>query len=246
MPYSDPATALPRLINDIAECDHARELGEAFVRYCAALNAEHVSYHRTIRNLRSIPLWDGFELSTFPDDWVKLYSENGWFDYDPIIQTAATVTQPFRWFDVARMIRLEPRQVAFLDQVRAYGFTDGFAVPVFSAHGTTGYFGVGTSRGKLKLDAGGVMMLQMACQAVHEKSLQLDDIEDGLSDLLTARETEVLTGVAKGRGNAEIAADLAISERTVDTLLRRAFDKLEVSDRVSASVKAIGMGLIRL
>jgi DNA-binding NarL/FixJ family response regulator len=41
-----------------------------------------------------------------------------------------------------------------------------------------------------------------------------------------------------------IAEILAISPGTVDTYMRRIYDKLEVSDRTSAAVKGVGMGLI--
>lgn len=52
---------------------------------------------------------------------------------------------------------------------------------------------------------------------------------------LTARELEVLTEVATGRTNKEIAARLFISEKTVGVHLTRIFSKLGVRSRVQAS-----------
>ncbi|WP_344223877.1 response regulator transcription factor [Kocuria atrinae] len=62
---------------------------------------------------------------------------------------------------------------------------------------------------------------------------------------MTAR-VELLTGVAQGLTNAQVASQLFISETTVKTHLRRAFTKLGVQDRTSAVTEALRRDLIRL
>lgn len=62
---------------------------------------------------------------------------------------------------------------------------------------------------------------------------------------LTARELDVLTGVADGLTNAEIGARLVIAEATVKTHLLRLFAKLDVNDRTHAVVVALDRGLLR-
>ena len=47
----------------------------------------------------------------------------------------------------------------------------------------------------------------------------------------TSREREVLAGVAAGRPNKEIAEDLGISERGVESHLRRMYDRYPASNR---------------
>ena len=61
---------------------------------------------------------------------------------------------------------------------------------------------------------------------------------------LTNRETEVLTLVAQGLSNPEIAGRLFLGEATVKTHLLHAFEKLEVSDRTRAVTKAMELGLL--
>ncbi|MBV8631788.1 MAG: DNA-binding response regulator [Silvibacterium sp.] len=72
-----------------------------------------------------------------------------------------------------------------------------------------------------------------APNAVHQQTLGI-----------TARELEVLSLVARGLSNREIATQLFVSENTVKTHCARAFDKLGAARRTQAVQRGKELGLL--
>ena len=89
------------------------------------------------------------------------------------------------------------------------------------------------------------------CPAVLEKigaalRGELDREERrGTLELLTPREREVLTGIADGRTNKEIAVELGISPRTVETHRESVMRKLRIRTVAGLTRFALESGLIR-
>jgi DNA-binding NarL/FixJ family response regulator len=98
-----------------------------------------------------------------------------------------------------------------------------------------------------------------AVRAAHRGDLQLDPLVarrlmsplregrriDPIAEL-TSRELDVLRLVATGKPNKEIAAELAISERTVRTHVSRILRKLHLSSRTQAALWAVREGLVEV
>jgi DNA-binding NarL/FixJ family response regulator len=63
---------------------------------------------------------------------------------------------------------------------------------------------------------------------------------------ISPRELEVLSLMAAGKRNKEIASDLSIAEDTVKMHVRNIFSKLQVNDRTEAVTMALRRGIIHL
>jgi DNA-binding NarL/FixJ family response regulator len=68
---------------------------------------------------------------------------------------------------------------------------------------------------------------------------------DALLRVLTDRELEVLTMVARGMSNAEIAEELSISPATAKTHVAHLLTKLDARDRIQLVIIAYQSGLVR-
>ena len=71
----------------------------------------------------------------------------------------------------------------------------------------------------------------------------LTDEGDGPLAVLTTREREVLTLLARGETSARIAGELSVSEHTVRTHMQNIFAKLGVRSRVQAAAIAVKRGV---
>jgi DNA-binding NarL/FixJ family response regulator len=75
---------------------------------------------------------------------------------------------------------------------------------------------------------------------------RLADREEGGPKLqaLTEQELRILTLVAEGASNKDIATDLNLSERTIKNYLSVIFQKLQVNNRTEAAIRAMRDGLV--
>lgn len=77
----------------------------------------------------------------------------------------------------------------------------------------------------------------VATTRLHPQSFKSNSLRDSKADRLTPRELEIANLVAQGRTNAEIGAELWITENSVKQALKRMFRKLEVSTRTELVAK---------
>lgn len=81
--------------------------------------------------------------------------------------------------------------------------------------------------------------------ALNSRLINRDMDREKLASL-TKREVEILTQVACGMFNKEIAVNLNISERTVKNHISNIFKKIDASDRIQAAVFAIRNNIVNL
>lgn len=95
-------------------------------------------------------------------------------------------------------------------------------------------------RRAIKAAAGGQVQLAPQAAARLLREVRTPDAPEPL----TERETEVLTLLASGRANKEIARDLQIGEKTVKTHVSNILGKLGVQSRTQAALYAVRTGLV--
>lgn len=187
----------------------------------------------------AMPLQTGFsreEMETYlGHDFQRL-------DIVPRIALAAGV--PVRWTEVWRTVQLTAEQRAFVGALRAIAFPDGFSLPCYGPNNRNAVVSIGRIAEGTDLSDANLAFLHFAAQAAHLRICALFADEVTQDRQLSGREKEILDWVARGKSNAVIAEILEISPGTVDTYMRRIYEKLDVSDRTSAAVKGVGLGLI--
>lgn len=89
-----------------------------------------------------------------------------------------------------------------------------------------------------KVHAGGVFIDPTAAAELARHAIS--------GGTLSEREIEVLRLISRGKSNKEIAADLFVAESTIKTHVATIYEKLKVTDRTEAVVKAIRRGIIQV
>ncbi|MEQ9316391.1 MAG: autoinducer binding domain-containing protein [Henriciella sp.] len=222
-----------------------RELRETCVRHYRALGAVLLSYHH-LPPIGATGLSDAVTVSTdgFPADVVESYRHREYHKVDPVIRIARQATHPFRWSDAMDLPDLSEGEQAYIDDFMTGELGDGVAIPVFGPLGRNGYNGMGYGKGNPPFSERTVAELQLSAQAAHLQYCHLLMARAPSNVTLSAREREVLMHLSSGYSKPQIAEAARLSQNTVDTYVRRIFEKLDVSDRTTAILRAMALGLI--
>jgi DNA-binding CsgD family transcriptional regulator len=186
----------------------------------------------------AVPLQDGYS-----HEEIEAYLSFDFQRLDIVPRVALAAGVPVRWTDAWTTTQTTPEERAFVEAMRAVGFSDGYTLPCYGPNGRNGV--VTIRRGSAETDRPSLLtQMHFVAQAAHLRICALFADEVALDRQLSSREKEILDWVARGKSNTVIADILEISPGTVDTYMRRIYEKLEVSDRTSAAVKGVGLGLI--
>ena len=181
-------------------------------------------------------------------------------DDQSLIRTAVAALLDIRMphmdgIQATRAIRSDPRMAATSVLILTTFEEDAYVLAALRA-GASGFIGKGAEREEIvravrAANDGEALLSPTATRALIERFLKVDtepvvaDARRRRVDLLTSRETEVLTLVARGRSNQELADELFISPATAKTHVNRILSKLGLRDRVQLVIFAYETGLVQ-
>ncbi len=152
---------------------------------------------------------------------------------------------PFRWTEIANLTNSRQLFENLKQDANSSDIDEGWIFPVFGPQSRNGLASYGKPKNEKLMDNDIGLQFHIFAQMAHLRFCQLTPDLYGIDKSLSKREMQIIAWAAKGKSNSEIGTILQLSESSIDSYMRRAFTKLDVHDRTSASVKAISMDLVR-
>lgn len=182
----------------------------------------------------------------FPEAWLRKYNDPEFRKRDPIPDIIMAQHDYMSWERALALCPNRTRAERWRAELAEFDLLDGIGIPVYGPGGRDAYSAFAIGRPFTQKDRPLIRRIREVAQTTHLRTahLVLEEINHGTQ--LSMRETEVLSWVIAGKSRNDIATILAISNASVDTYLRRIFEKLEVNDRIKASLRALSRGLILL
>lgn len=180
----------------------------------------------------------------FPKDLSDRYVTDQLYLDDPIRKHALATLWPFWWSDIYNRPEFSDREREIIATLQDADIGDGVSLPVFGPGNRNGYVALGFGKDPPKLEIPEMARLQWAAQMGHQRYCELLRLIAPDSISLSRRELEILEWIARGKSNSVIAEILGLSTYTVDTYLRRIYLKLGVSDRVTAALRGLSIGMV--
>jgi DNA-binding CsgD family transcriptional regulator len=193
-----------------------------------------------------------YVFTTLPRPWVMRYDQRAYIEVDPRIQHVLDSAMPFIWDQ--RSERGKSAAIdAFLDDAAANGVSSGVAIAVYSALG--GRVAVCFNSANPEIDdlrrfeiarnMGDMYLLAIYFHEMFMKTVVARGLPPPSQGApLSPQEKKCLTFSAHGFTSRSIAAELRISERTVELHFSHVRSKLGVANRQEAIAKAMSDGIV--
>lgn len=240
----DPMAKQGDIVGRISSTEDLDSLWALATSYFSAIAFGGIAYMLLQRGQPEQPLAIFTHGAT--EDIDNAYKNMGYAQHDPAARYALTTGKPFNVDHLPGLTEFSRQETRTYQALQDIGATNVLILPVFgpgTAHGlfALAYPAAPDLPSRLNWDE-----LQAVAQLFHLQTIRLQpDRVRALANPLSERELEILRWVAQGKSNSVIADILEIAGGTVDTYLRRIFEKLDVTDRTAAAVRGVSYGFIR-
>jgi DNA-binding CsgD family transcriptional regulator len=232
-----------RLEDFISDSSKAASEGALLDLYLSAIERE--GYQNAVFAKTRGKRLAGIPWNRFPAGYRKSYLDNQWDAVDPVVQYIARATRPFLWSDVFAKSNLSDRERRFIEDCKDLGVHSGLTVPMHGPGSDVDLISL-SLRDQKTTDVKRLPLVHAFTVQYRTRLSELQSDPTPTYQPLTAKEAECLNWCKEGKTNWEIGEILAISEKTVEFHLSNTIKKLGVSNRITAVVKSLQLGLIKL
>jgi LuxR family transcriptional regulator len=214
----------------------------AALKHAQALGFEYCAYGARI----PVPITHPQVImyNNYSQAWRETYAREDFLRVDPTVAHGLSSTLPVVWSD--ELFATSPQ---LRDAARSNGLNVGWAQPCLAPGGVRGLLTLARASEEIsrtELAANKERMSWLA-QVTHEgmaRLLRKTYANASLTEPLTERELEILRWTADGKTAQDVAEILNITERTVNFHITRCVEKLQVNNKLAATVRAAMLGLL--
>lgn len=233
------------IVDRISSTKDVDDLWALATEYFSALDFGGVGYILLQRGQPETPLAI-FSYGKIEEDIYEAYRDMGYARHDPAARYALSTGKPFSIDQLPALTEFSRQETKVFQALQNIGARSVLILPVFGPSTAHGFFALAYPGRPDLLSQLNWDELQAIGQLIHLRTIALQPQKTRpLANPLSERELEILRWVAQGKSNAVIAEILQIAPGTVDTYLRRIFEKLDVTDRTAAAVRGVSFGYIR-
>lgn len=212
---------------------------------CLEQKVVRYSYHFTplfdaANSPRTVVIAEGYD-----PDWLAQYEQADFRACDPIPQRTMAHGAMLTWHDAMKIGANTPANIRYFEAMRENGLIHGFGIPLFGPRGRDAYASFDFDKPVSDVDPQALGLVRTVPQAAHQRVCVLLEAAKVRPEL-SEREQEVIEWVSRGKSLSAIATILDLSPDTVKTYTKRIYAKLDASDRVGATVKALKLGLVNV
>lgn len=178
--------------------------------------------------------------SSYPDEWVKRYTDSGYVKRDPLVRELTRTHHPYVWSDVTKRREMKADELIIFNEASDFEMTEGFVVPIYEASGYSGLVSIAGKGVDVREEVRNALTLSSIY--LHNRLCALRRTATDAQFQLSDRELDCLSWAAAGKSDWEIGQILTISAKTVNYHIENAKRKFGVSTRVQAIVAAMRHG----
>ena len=181
----------------------------------------------------------------YPLELQKKYFGEGYRAIDPVPQLTLDHGHILTWRKAMELGDYDERAKRYFDVFRELGIRNWAGFAVYGPRNREAFAALTFRDDPEEFESGRLTHIHTMLQTAHLRICKI--IEKAEPEVaLSEREREVLGWMGRGKSSGEIGSILEISPETVKTYVKRIYDKLETNDRVTATVRALKMGLVEL